>query len=370
MIRVVEAPLPEFFEFIRNGMSVKQDKEGVGLPITRIETIANGTIDESRFGYAGIQKGEASKWLLRRGDLLFSHINSVDHIGKCALFNGGYDLVHGMNLLCFRPKSDKADSRYFKWLFRSANFRAQIMPFVNKAVNQASLSIGNLSSLRLKIPPLDEQKRIAAILDHADELRRKRQHALDRLNQLGQAIFHDMFGDPKTNPHDFPTIPLGDLIKVSSGSGLIASDQKGGDYPVYGGNGVNGWHDDFTVAAGTIVIGRVGVYCGAVHVTDRSAWVTDNALVVSLKRPVNPAYLAAALKIANLNQYAGRSAQPLVSGSRIYPIEILDPPIDKQNLYEYRIRNFEAVSTDYTAAKRAQEQLFSTLQHSAFRGEL
>jgi type I restriction enzyme S subunit len=160
------------------------------------------------------------------------------------------------------------------------------------------------------------------------------------------------------------------LIKVSSGSGLIAADQKGGEYPVYGGNGVNGWHDDFTVPAGTIVIGRVGVYCGAVHVTDRSAWVTDNALVVSLKRPVNPTYLAVALKIADLNQYAGRSAQPLVSGSRIYPIEILDPPIDKQNSYEAKIRQFEAVSADYAAAKSAQNCLFSALQHRAFRGEL
>ena len=228
----------------------------------------------------------------------------------------------------------------------------------------------HLEDLQLPTYPLSEQKRIAAILDQADDLRRKRRRAIDRLNQLGQAIFHEMFGDPKTNAHGFPTIALGDLIKVSSGSGLIAADQNGGEYPVYGGNGVNGWHDDFTVPAGTIVIGRVGVYCGAVHVTDRSAWVTDNALVVSLKRPVNPTYLAAALKIANLNQYAGRSAQPLVSGSRIYPIEILEPPIDKQNSYESKIRQFDAVSADYAAAKSAQNCLFSALQHRAFRGEL
>lgn len=228
----------------------------------------------------------------------------------------------------------------------------------------------HLEELQLPTYPLEEQKRIAVILEQADELRRKRQHAIDRLNQLGEAIFHEMFGDPKTNPHGFPTIALGDLIKVSSGSGLIAADQKGGDYPVYGGNGVNGWHNDFTVPAGTIVIGRVGVYCGAVHVTDRSAWVTDNALIVSLKRPVNPTYLATALKIANLNQYAGRSAQPLVSGSRIYPIEILDPPTGKQDLYESKIRQFTATSNEYAAARRALNSLFSALQHRAFKGEL
>lgn len=249
----------------------------------------------------------------------------------------------------------------FAALNEAAKGKGATIPHVDKR---------HLENLLIPRYPLDEQKRIAAILDQADELRRKRQRAIDRLNQLGQAIFHEMFGDPKTNPHGFPTIPLGELIKVSSGSGLIASDQKGGDFPVYGGNGINGWHDDFTVPAGTIVIGRVGVYCGAVHVTDHPAWVTDNALVVSLKQPVNSTYLAAALKVANLNQYAGRSAQPLVSGSRIYPIEILNPPFEKQDHFQSKIREIEALTSRHCGALAATEKLFSALQHRAFQGEL
>jgi type I restriction enzyme, S subunit len=268
-----------------------------------------------------------------------------------------------------RPNSGKIDSSFlFHWV-QSASF---VDDMVRKATGASYPAVSDkiIFQSAIPLPPLDEQKRIAAILDQADELRRKRQRAINRLNQLGQAIFHDLFGDPATNPHGFPTVALGDLIKVSSGAGLIASDQKGGEYPVYGGNGVNGWHDDFTVPAGTIVIGRVGVYCGAVHVTDRPAWVTDNALVVSLKRPVNPTYLAAALKIANLNQYAGRSAQPLVSGSRIYPIEILNPPSGKQDLYESKIRQFEVISREYAEARRSSNSLFSALQYRAFQGEL
>lgn len=263
----------------------------------------------------------------------------------------------------------RLDRRYLAYFLRQPD----MVDFANSrstGANLPRLSPKALAEFEIPLPPLDEQKRIAAILDQADELRCKRQRAIDRLNQLGQAIFHEQFGDPATNPHGFPAVALGDLIKVSSGAGLIASDQKGGVYPVYGGNGVNGWHDDFTVPAGTIVIGRVGVYCGAVHVTDRPAWVTDNALVVSLKRPVNPTYLAAALKIANLNQYAGRSAQPLVSGSRIYPIEILNPPSGKQDLYETKIRQFEVISGEYAEARRSSNSLFSALQYRAFQGEL
>jgi type I restriction enzyme, S subunit len=285
-------------------------------------------------------------------------------VGKAAI--NLVDMAINQDLKALTPKAN-IDTRYLLHALLA------LAPQLERQATGATvkgITLEVLRSLAIPLHPLKEQKRIAAILDQADELRRKRQRAIDRLNQLGQAIFYEMFGDPKTNPLAFPTIPLGELIKVSSGSGLIASDQKGGDYPVYGGNGVNGWHDEFTVPAGTIVIGRVGVYCGAVHVTDRSAWVTDNALVVSLKRHVNPTYLATALKVANLNQYAGRSAQPLVSGSRIYPIEILNPPIEKQGLYEAKIRELEAITPRHRDALAGTEKLFSALQHRAFQGEL
>lgn len=271
--------------------------------------------------------------------------------------------------LVLSPKIDNVDTDYFYHLLGSSAIYGEFERLAAGATVK-NLNIDLVKSVKVALPPLDEQRRIAAILDQADELRRKRKRAIGRLSQLGQAIFHEMFRDPQTNPLGFPKIPLGDLIKVSSGSGLVASDQKGGDYPVYGGNGVNGWHNDFTVPAGTIVIGRVGVYCGAVHVTDRSAWVTDNALVVSLKQPVNSTYLAAALKTANLNQYAGRSAQPLVSGSRIYPIEVLNPPIDEQNSYEARIRGFDATNASFERSLTELNNLFSALQNRAFSGSL
>jgi type I restriction enzyme S subunit len=88
------------FQFIRNGMSVKQDKSVEALPITRIETFADATIDETRVGYAGVNEVAGHCWLLEPGDILFSRINSVEHVGKCAVYRGVPEkLVHGMNLL-------------------------------------------------------------------------------------------------------------------------------------------------------------------------------------------------------------------------------------------------------------------------------
>jgi type I restriction enzyme S subunit len=223
----------------------------------------------------------------------------------------------------------------------------------------------------LPLPLLSEQKRIAAILDQADELRRNSRCALERLYALHRTIFVEMFGDPSKNSKTLPTKSLGELIKVRSGDALIGANQNGGSYPVYGGNGINGWHDKYIVPANTIVIGRVGVYCGAVHITDRNAWVTDNALIVEIKSGcVLTTYLAAALEYANLNQYAGQSAQPLVSGSRIYPVRILTPPIADQDVFGTRFAEVEELRSRYRANSAKFDSLFLSLQHRAFTGEL
>lgn len=184
------------FEFIRNGMNVKQDKNSGGLPITRIETISDGTVDLNRVGYAGLSEVDVEKWILEPGDILLSHINSVEHIGKSAIFEGAETpVVHGMNLLGMRPKNEVLFPRYAMWALKNPQFKTSILRFVNKAVNQASISTTNLKTVEIPLPPLEEQKRIAQILDQADTLRRLRTRALDKLNTLGQAIFHEMFGD-------------------------------------------------------------------------------------------------------------------------------------------------------------------------------
>lgn len=185
------------FKFIRNGMSIKQDKSGDGLPITRIETIADATVDASRVGYAGLKEQDCRSWLMEPGDILFSHINSVEHIGKCAVYRGSPDkLVHGMNLLCLRCDATQLIPEFAKYLIRSPNFRTRLSNFINKAVNQASVSIGNLKPIPVGIPSLSEQRRIATILDQAEAIRAKRRETLMQLDSLHSPSSLSCLGTP------------------------------------------------------------------------------------------------------------------------------------------------------------------------------
>lgn len=217
-------------------MNIKQDKSGLGLPITRIETISEAVIDPTRVGYANLTEKEASSWFLENGDILFSHINSIQHIGKCAIYRGQPDpLVHGMNLLCFRCDQTKLYPEYAKYLLQSKQFRVQLSTCIKKAVNQASVSIGDIQSIVVVVPSFPEQQRIAMILDKADALRTKRRATLALLNTLNQSIFLDMFGDPIINPRGWPKRKLGTLGSLDRGVSKHrprnAPELLGGPYP-------------------------------------------------------------------------------------------------------------------------------------------
>jgi type I restriction enzyme S subunit len=191
----MKLPVSEIFEFVRNGLSVRQKLDSGGLPITRIETIADATINLKRVGYAGISSADAKQYLLQDGDILFSHINSLSHLGKCTIYNKELGpLVHGMNLICFRVKSEKLLPKFALYLIRSNHFKSQLAKSIKKSVNQASVSTSDIKKIILNFPPLAEQKRIAAVLDTADRILKQRESAIAKLDQLAQSVFVEMFG--------------------------------------------------------------------------------------------------------------------------------------------------------------------------------
>ena len=183
------------------------------MPITRIETIADGTINPAKVGFADLSESDSPDWLLQDGDILISHINSTKHLGKCAIYDGDPPaLIHGMNLLALRVDPDLAVPRYVYWMLSSSDFRRQLPQITKDSVNQSSFNISSFKTLKIPLPPLNEQKRIAEILDKADALWAKRRDALAQLDTLTQSIFLDMFGDPVTNPMGWEERHLSDLV--------------------------------------------------------------------------------------------------------------------------------------------------------------
>lgn len=129
----------------------------------------------------------------------------------------------------------------------------------------------------------------------------------------------------------------GDLItrgKLSLGSGdsLTKTAQREVKIPIYGGNGVQGYHDKHNHEPGVISIGRVGALCGCVHHVDERCWVTDNsfALVVHDRTLIVPQFLAAVLHAANLNQFKNLGAQPNINQQAVKQRRIPLPSLREQ----------------------------------------
>lgn len=189
--------IDECFCQIRNGANIKQGISDGGYPITRIETIANDKFNRNRMGYAGITNLENyQSYVLEDGDLLMSHINSIQYLGRTVLYEkqGDERIIHGMNLLCLKANKDIILPSYARYFFCTRYFREQIRTITKKSVNQASFAVTDLKKLKILIFPIDEQRHIVDMLDRVKKVMALRQQELQKLDELVKARFVELFG--------------------------------------------------------------------------------------------------------------------------------------------------------------------------------
>jgi type I restriction enzyme S subunit len=149
-----------------NGTGGSQNKEGEGIPVSRIETIANENIDYKRIGFLSkYDEGKVEKHKLAIGDILFSHINSPIHLGKTAIYDGKHTLYHGINLLRIVVDRRVVLPEIFNWHCKYTRILGEFSLRAQHAVNQSSLNQKKLGEFELPLPPLAEQKVIADKLD-------------------------------------------------------------------------------------------------------------------------------------------------------------------------------------------------------------
>lgn len=211
---------------LRNGWTYDTRATNGTLPITRIETISNGQIDYARVGYATADD-RIEAFRLHENDILFSHINSVEHIGKVAIKSDARQLYHGMNLMRLRPNERVVPSFLFA-LLQSDKTRAYYRAACKRAVNQASLNKGEVSGYRFPLPLLDEQQRIAEVLRSMDEAVAANRSALDQIGRSRAAILRAAFDETV-----WESVPLGELGSWQSGGTPPKQDAAmwGGNIP-------------------------------------------------------------------------------------------------------------------------------------------
>ena len=331
---------------------------------------------------AGRDAPSRARQLVQAGDILVSTVRpNLNGVARVPDELDGGTASTGFCVL--RPRSEKVDSSFlFHWV-QSSNF---VDDMVRKATGASYPAVSDkiIFQSAIPLPPLGEQKRIAAILDQADELRRKRKRAIDCLSLLGQAIFHEMFG----NDHKVQRTSLKSLGKVSTGSTPPTSDKGsfGGLIPFVTpgdlGSGETvkrslseaGAKKSRTVGARATFVCCIGATIGKMdQATQRSAF-NQQINAVEWGELIEPTYgFFAVQQIRPIIIHKGKGASttlPILKKSEFEKLEIPCPPLALQIGFAERIAAVRNGSGVFLQSLDRFNVLFDSLQHRAFRGEL
>jgi len=168
----------------------------------------------------------------KKNDVLLAKITPCFENGKAAIADNLENEIGfgSTEFHVLRGHEDKLDNKYLFYLIWNDKFRFIGKHSMKGAAGQKRVSADFLKNLKIPLPPLKEQKRIATILDKADKLCRKRQQAIQLADEFLRSVFLDMFGDPVTNPKEWEK----QSIKFGITSIQAGWSAKGADYPCSG----------------------------------------------------------------------------------------------------------------------------------------
>jgi type I restriction enzyme S subunit len=293
-----------------------------------------------------------------------------------------------------RPRVNQLDTRFLYQWVKSPRF---VSDMVRKATGASYPAVSDriVCESKLPLPPLPEQRRIAAILDKADALRAKRRAALAQLDTLNQSIFLDMFGDPATNPKGWPVRKVGDLLE-SAAYGTSTKAGTVGEFPVLRMNNVtttgeidatdlkfmdleDNERHRYLVRTGDVLfnrtnsaelVGKTAIYRGT-----RSMAYAGYLIRLRVNADNDPEYLTAFLN----TKFAKRALRGMcksiigmanINATEIQAMQVAAPPSQMQREFAGRVTAIQRLKAAHRTQLAEFDALFSSLQHRAFRGEL
>jgi type I restriction enzyme S subunit len=261
-----------------------------------------------------------------------------------------------------------------------------------KGAGLKHISKSYINELEIPLPPLPIQKRIADILDAADALRKKDEALLKKYDELAQAIFIDMFGDPVKNEKVWEKVKMENLITiVRGGSPRPIENFLGGEYPwikigdatkgdeIY----LNSTKEYITkdglsktrlLPAGSLIFANCGVSLGFARIITFSGCIHDGWLAFSDldENKLNKLFLLKALN--SITEYFRKSApegtQPNLNIAIMKDFELIIPPIELQNKFELILSSHKSNKSIAKNEFEKSTNLFESLMNKAFSGEL
>jgi type I restriction enzyme S subunit len=365
------------------------------LPMAAISEEGRIAFEEER-SVAEVKKGFT---YFERGDVLVAKITPCFENGKASRtaslskpFGFGSTEFHVL-----RANSEVLPDFLFYKIWNSSFRRLGVQSMTGSA-GQKRVPSDFLKRLEIRVPSLEEQQRIVAILDKADVLRRKRKHALNLLGSLTQSIFLEMFGDPVSNPKGWPVVKLGSIVsKIGSGATPIGGDAAYKSTGVAFVRSMNVRDEGFlskglafiddaqaaklanvTLEGGDVLLNITGASVARVCLCPERVLPARVSQHVSIIRPIQKSlnqFIASALKmpamkVKLLGTAESGATRQAITKAQIEEIRLPMPPSDQVNKYKDVVERYLEMHQAAQNDLHARDSLFSSIQTRAFSGEL
>ena len=376
-------PLGQVAEIERH--TTQPDQIAPGTAYLGLEHIATGgEILGAEPARAGLLR--STKFRFTAGHILYGKLRP--YLGKIAAPD--FDGICSTEIIPLRP--GPAIDRRFLLHFLRQPAQVELATARSAGANLPRLSPTELADVRVPVPALPEQRRIAAILDGAGALRAKRRAALAQLDEMAQAIFVEMFGDPTTNPKAWPVRQMREVGQVVTGNtpSRAVAENYGGDIEWIKSDNLGtlsyyateaeehlsplGLKLGRTASAGAILVTCIA---GSPNVIGNSAMLDRNAafnqqINALIPVKINPHFAYAYLKVGKslVQAESTASMKGMVSKSRFERIRFMVPPRPMQDDFADHVLRILDLRCNAVAAQTAAEALFASLQHRAFTGAL
>ena len=352
--------------------------EGNNVQILRTTNFTNeGRVNYLKVVERNVDSNKIEKKKLKIGDIIIekSGGSPKQPVGRVVFFEKeGVFLCNNFTAI-LRPKLDEVVPKYLLYILYCNHKFGFTSAYQNKTTGIINLQLPKyLKGTEIPLPPLDQQKKIASVLDAADAYRQKTKALIEKYDALTQSLFLDMFGDPVSNPKGWEKVKLGKISHMKAGKFVKASGIKSEKnlklYSCYGGNGLRGYVESFTHEGEFLLIGRQGALCGNIKRVNGKFHATEHAIVCSPTMKYESLWLYHMLVMINLNKYATGAAQPGLNVGTLVDLEVMFASYNLQNQFAERVQAIEAQKAQAQDSLAQAEDLFNSLLQRAFKGEL
>ena len=359
--------LKDITQLIDYGLTASANNEVQGPLFLRITDLTDSGVNWSKVPRCECDDKHKLRNLLVKGDIVFARTGATT--GKSYLISDlDEDTVFASYLIRVRPNKD-IFSPYLAHFFKSPIYWHQIGS-MSSGATLPGVNASKLGQLEIPLPPLDEQKRIAAILDKADAIRRKRQQAIQLADDFLRSVFLDMFGDPVTNPKGWEVKRWSDVLKIVNGKNQKAVLADGGKYPIMGSGGEMGRASEYLTPENSVIIGRKGNINKPILVKE-NFWNVDTAFGLVPKPSIlSFNYLYWFCKFFDFERLNKAVTIPSLTKVDLLQISIPLPDITKQTRFDEVVNKIESIISKNINSSQSTNDIFNSLSQKAFAGEL